>query len=334
MRETLLRSTAGRTAVCLILLLLLLFAMLLSIQYGALDLSLTKILKILWNRNPKVAYQILYNVRIPRVLLGALAGGSLAVSGAILQGVMRNPLAAPGIIGISSGGGLSGILVMLVFPQFSHLLVPSAFCGALLTAMFVYLLAWKRGVNPIRLILAGVAFSSMLGAFSSAILLFNAEKAGSVLEFSIGSLSARSWEHIHLAGWYMLGAFPLAFAMGNKLNILELGDETAIGLGMKTERVRFCLIALSALLAASAVSVVGLLGFVGLIAPHIVRIIIGPDNRFLLPGSALAGGFIVVSCDTLGRILMKSSELPVGIIMALLGPPFFLWLLRRHSYES
>ena len=103
---------------------------------------------------------------------------------------------------------------------------------------------------------------------------------------------------------------------------------------MKTERVRFCLIALTALLAASAVSVVGLLGFVGLIAPHIVRIIIGPDNRFLLPGSALAGGFIVVSCDTLGRVLMKSSELPVGIIMALLGPPFFLWLLRRHSYES
>lgn len=329
-----LRSAEGRIAVCLILLIMLLGAILLGIRHGALDLSMKEILKILWDGKPKISYQILWNVRIPRVLLGAMAGGALAVSGAVLQGVMRNPLAAPGIIGISSGGGLTGILVMLIFPQFSHLLVPSAFCGSLLTATLVYLLAWKRGVNPVRLILAGVAVSSMLGAFSSAILLFNAEKAGSVLEFTIGSLSARSWEHIHLAGWYMLFAFPSVFLMGNKLNILELGDETAIGLGMNTERVRFTLIALASLLAASAVSVVGLLGFVGLIAPHIVRIIIGPDNRFLLPASALAGGFIVVSCDTLGRVLMRSAELPVGIIMALLGPPFFLWLLRRHSYES
>ena len=277
---------------------------------------------------------ILFNIRLPRILLGAMVGGCFAVAGAILQGVMRNPLASPGIIGVSAGGGLAGIIVMLVLPQFGALLVPAAFCGSLATALLVYLLAWKRGVSPVRLILAGVAVSAMLGAFSSTILLFNAERAGGILDFSIGSLSARSWHQIRQVGLYMLSAFLAAFSLGGKLNILALGDEVAIGLGLKTERVRFLLIATAALLAASAVSVAGLLGFVGLIAPHIMRMLIGSDNRFLLPASALFGALMVVSCDTIGRLVMDPSELPVGIIMALMGPPFFLWLLRRHRYES
>ena len=174
----------------------------------------------------------------------------------------------------------------------------------------------------------------MLGAFSSTILLFNAERAGGILDFSIGSLSARSWHQIRQVGLYMLSAFLAAFSLGGKLNILALGDEVAIGLGLKTERVRFLLIATAALLAASAVSVAGLLGFVGLIAPHIMRMMMGSDNRFLLPASALFGALMVVSCDTIGRLVLDPSELPVGIIMALMGPPFFLWLLRRHRYES
>ncbi|MDD7751510.1 MAG: iron ABC transporter permease, partial [bacterium] len=218
--------------------------------------------------------------------------------------------------------------------QFGALLVPAAFCGSLATALLVYLLAWKRGVSPVRLILAGVAVSAMLGAFSSTILLFNAERAGGILDFSIGSLSARSWHQIQQVGLYMLFAFLAAFSLGGKLNILALGDEVAIGLGLKVERVRFLLIAAAALLAASAVSVAGLLGFVGLIAPHIMRMMMGSDNRFLLPASALFGALMVVSCDTIGRLVLDPSELPVGIIMALMGPPFFLWLLRRHRYES
>lgn len=174
----------------------------------------------------------------------------------------------------------------------------------------------------------------MLGAFSSTILLFNAERAGGILDFTIGSLSARSWQQIGQVGGYMVLAFLLAFFLGGKLNILALGDEVATGLGLRVERVRFLLIGTAALLAAAAVSVAGLLGFVGLIAPHIVRMLIGSDNRFLLPASALFGALMVVSCDTVGRIVMEPSELPVGIIMALMGPPFFLWLLRRHPYEN
>lgn len=328
------RTAAGRGASLVLLLLLLAAAILLSLSVGSLKLPLSEIISTLWSRPEGVNYQILFNIRLPRILLGAMVGGCFAVAGAILQGVMRNPLASPGIIGVSAGGGLAGIIVMLVLPQFGALLVPAAFCGSLATALLVYLLAWKRGVSPVRLILAGVAVSAMLGAFSSTILLFNAERAGGILDFSIGSLSARSWHQIRQVGLYMLSAFLAAFSLGGKLNILALGDEVAIGLGLKTERVRFLLIATAALLAASAVSVAGLLGFVGLIAPHIMRMLIGSDNRFLLPASALFGALMVVSCDTIGRLVMDPSELPVGIIMALMGPPFFLWLLRRHRYES
>ena len=316
------------------LLVLLAAGMLLSLRLGSLKLSLMQILDTLIHQSVGIRYQIICNIRLPRILAGALVGAGLAVSGAILQGVMRNPLAAPGIIGVSSGGGLAGILVMLAFPQYSVLLVPAAFLGALVTALLVYLLAWKQGVNPVRLILAGVAVAAMLGAISSAVLLFNAEKAGGVLDFTIGSLTARSWKHLHFSGWYLLAGLAAACLFSEKLNILALGDETAKGLGLKVERVRFIFIALAALLAAAAVSIAGLLGFVGLIAPHIVRIIIGSDNRFLLPGSALFGAFLVTACDTVGRIVIEPSELPAGIIMALLGPPFFLWLLRGCRYES
>ena len=329
-----LRSIPGKSAVLIFLLVLLAAGMLLSLRLGSLKLSLMQILDTLIHQSAGIRYQIICNIRLPRILAGALVGAGLAVSGAILQGVMRNPLAAPGIIGVSSGGGLAGILVMLAFPQYSVLLVPAAFLGALVTALLVYLLAWKQGVNPVRLILAGVAVAAMLGAISSAVLLFNAEKAGGVLDFTIGSLTARSWKHLHLSGWYLLAGLGAACLFSEKLNILALGDETAKGLGLKVERVRFIFIALAALLAAAAVSIAGLLGFVGLIAPHIVRMIIGSDNRFLLPGSALFGAFLVTACDTVGRIVIEPSELPAGIIMALLGPPFFLWLLRGCRYES
>ena len=332
--RTVLRSSAGRIGIILLLAVLLALAVLLSLAVVSLKLPIGEIISTQWNRPDGVNYQILFNIRLPRILLGALVGGCFAVSGTILQGVMRNPLASPGIIGVSAGGGLAGILVMLALPQFGFLLVPAAFCGSLATALLVYLLAWKRGVSPVRLILAGVAVSAMLGAFSSAILLFNAERAGGILDFTIGSLSARSWQQIGQVGGYMAFAFLLAFSLGGKLNILALGDEVATGLGLRVERVRFLLIGTAALLAASAVSVAGLLGFVGLIAPHIVRMLIGSDNRFLLPASALFGALMVVSCDTVGRIVMEPSELPVGIIMALMGPPFFLWLLRRHPYEN
>lgn len=332
--ETLRRSTGFRLIILAVLALLLIAALLAGLRFGSLRLDAAEILHTLLSEREGVKFQILWNIRLPRVLLGALVGGSLAVSGAVLQGVMHNPLASPGIIGISSGGGLGGVLVLLALPQFSHLLVPAAFVGALATAFTVYLLAWKRGIDPVRLILSGVAIGSMLGAMSSTILLFNAEKVAGILDFTVGSLSTRSWPQFQLVWPYMLGGFLISWLGSSHLNILTLGDEVAAGLGIRVERVRLLLLSAAALLAAAAVSVAGLLGFVGLIAPHIVRLLIGSDNRFLVPGAALFGAALVVGCDTIGRMAMDPSELPAGVIMSLLGPPFFLYLLRRRSHAA
>ena len=312
-----------RIVVLLLLALFAVSALLCAMRCGSRELSYARIIETLWNADGGTDFLILYYIRLPRVVLGAMVGASLALSGAILQGVMRNPLASPGIIGVSAGGALTAVAIMLLLPQFAGLLVPSAFCGALATAVLVYALAWKGGIQPVRLILSGVAVASMLSALVSVMLLFNSERAVVILDFMIGSLSAKSWTQIQLVWPYMAGGVIVSLLLAQVLNILVLGDEVATGLGLR--------VALSALLAAASVSVVGLLGFVGLIAPHIVRLMIGSDYRYLLPGSVLFGAGMLVWCDTVGRMALDPVELPVGIILALLGPPFFLYLLRRSD---
>ena len=308
--------------------------MMLSVGYGVMEMSWIDIIRTLFSGGDCIEFQIIYNLRLPRTLLGALVGAALAVAGVILQAVMRNPLASPGIIGVSSGAGLAAVVALMIFPTLSGWLIPVAFGGAFITATAVYLLAWKRGVEPVRLLLAGVAVSSLLGAMSTAIMLFNSEKVAGILDFAIGSLSTRSWPQLELVAPYIIAGLAVAVIIAPKLNILGLGDEIAVGLGMNVERMRLCFIALAALLAGAAVSVVGLLGFVGLIAPHIVRMIIGGDSKFLIPGAAIFGAVLVVGSDTAGRVVIAPEELPLGIIMALLGPPFFLWLLRRRAGEN
>lgn len=308
--------------------------MMLSVGYGVMEMSWIDIIRTLFSGGDSIEFQIIYNLRLPRTLLGALVGAALAVAGVILQAVMRNPLASPGIIGVSSGAGLAAVVALMIFPALSGWLIPVAFGGAFITATAVYLLAWKRGVEPVRLLLAGVAVSSLLGALSTAIMLFNSEKVAGILDFAIGSLSTRSWPQLELVAPYIIAGLAVAVIIAPKLNILGLGDEIAVGLGMNVERMRLCFIALAALLAGAAVSVVGQLGFVGLIAPHIVRMIIGGDSKFLIPGAAIFGAVLVVGSDTAGRVVIAPEELPLGIIMALLGPPFFLWLLRRRAGEN
>lgn len=313
---------------------ILIAVMMLSVGCGVMDMSWGDIIKTLFVSNNSIEFQIIYNLRLPRTLLGALVGAALAVAGVILQAVMRNPLASPGIIGVSSGAGVAAVTALMIFPALSGWLIPIAFAGAFVTAMAVYLLAWKRGVEPVRLLLAGVAVSSLLGAMSTAIMLFNSEKVAGILDFAIGSLSTRSWPQLELVAPYIIAGLAVAFIIAPKLNVLGLGDEIAVGLGMNVERMRLGFIALAALLAAAAVSVAGLLGFVGLIAPHIVRMLIGGDSKFLIPGAAVFGAVLVVGSDTAGRVVIAPEELPLGIIMALLGPPFFLWLLRRRTGEN
>lgn len=274
--------------------------------------------------------QIIMNIRLPRTILTVLVGINLATAGAILQAVMKNPLADPHIIGISSGAGIAGIFIMIVLPQFSFLITPAAFVGAMLAALCIYILAWKNGIKPLRIILAGVAVSSFIGAGISALLILYSDRVNGALMWMVGGFAARSWIHVQLILPYTVFGVFFVLLFTRHLNVLLLGDEIARGLGMNVEKTRIILTAAAALLAASAVSVAGLLGFVGLIVPHTARLIIGSDYRFMLPASVLLGGSVVTLSDTVARCAFAPIELPVGIFMAILGVPFFLFLLRRE----
>ena len=313
--------------------LLVLVAFVASLMNGSVDISPLQVLSTLGVGSEAVdetKQQILQNIRLPRTIVAMLVGVNLSLSGAILQAVMKNPLADPHIIGISSGAGLFGIFVMLVKGDAGALVTPAAFVGAMLAAFLIYILAWKDGLRPIRVILAGVAVSAFLGAGISAMLIFYSDKVHSALLWMVGGLSARSWNHVEILYPYTIIGAVLTFLSARHLNILQLGDEIAKGLGLRVDLVRSLLTAVAALLAASAVCVVGLLGFVGLIIPHTARLLIGSDYRYLLPAAALLGAAVLTISDTFARTIFSPTELPVGILMAILGAPFFLFLLRRE----
>ena len=302
----------------------------LSIVKGSVEIPLAEIWQALMGEGAGIHEQILMNIRLPRTIVAALVGINLSLSGAILQAIMKNPLADPHIIGIASGAGLAGIFIMLLLPEQGWLITPVAFVGAMAAALCIYVLAWKNGIRPIRIILAGVAVSAFLGAGISALMIFYSDRVHSALMWMVGGLSARSWPHAAIIYPYTILGFLLAFLGARHLNILQLGDEMAKGLGMRVELTRLAMTAVAAILAASAVSVAGLLGFVGLIVPHAARLMVGSDYRFLLPASALLGMVVVMFSDTFARTAFAPTELPVGIIMAALGAPFFLFLLRRE----
>ena len=299
----------------------------LSLINGSVDISPAQ---VFFGVEDETKRQILENIRLPRTIVAVLVGVNLSLSGAILQAVMKNPLADPHIIGISSGAGLFGIFVMMVADDAGALMTPAAFVGAMLAASLIYLLAWKDGIRPIRVILAGVAVSAFLGAGISALLIFYSDKVHGALLWMVGGLSARSWQHVEILLPYSIAGTIATFLAARHLNVLQLGDEVATGLGLRVNLVRTILTAIAALLAASAVCVVGLLGFVGLIVPHTARLILGSDYRLLLPGAALLGAAVVTISDTFARTIFAPTELPVGILMAMLGAPFFLYLLRRE----
>lgn len=321
-----------RFSVLIILIVLLLGSMILSLVFGSTPVSLSEIWYTLWsNELTDTGAQIIWNIRLPRNIVAALVGACLAVSGAILQAVMKNPLADPQIVGVSSGAGLMGVIILILFPGYDYLVPMVAFFGAMGAALMVYALAWKNGIRPSRIILAGVAVSAFLGSGISALLVFFGDRVQGALLWMVGGLAARSWPQVEVLFPYAMVGLVLACLGAKRLTILSLGDETAKGLGLNVEQTRFTMTAVAALLAAGAVSIAGLIGFVGLVIPHILRLIIGNDYGYLLPGSALLGAFVLVISDTVGRVLMSPIEIPVGIIMAFFGAPFFLYLLRRDG---
>jgi len=276
---------------------------------------------------------VVWHIRMPRTLVGLLVGAALGVSGAVMQGVFSNPLADPGIIGVSAGASLGAVIAVALGLTANGLYYMPLFAltGALLAVGLTVTLAMRDGKIPVMtLLLAGVAISMLLGAMTSGILTFmNEYRLREFLFWMVGGLDYRRWEHVFLAvGPVMIGVIILCF-LARHLNILVLGEQEARSVGLPVVIFRLLLLFVSTVTTATAVCVSGSIGFVGLVVPHIIRLLIGPDHRVLLPACALAGGLFLVGCDTVGRLLIPPAEIRVGIMTALTGAPYFLYLLRR-----
>jgi len=309
---------------------LLLAACIVSLMVGSVSFNLQDIWQGLTGEEDTLARRIVWDLRLPRMLIGLAVGMCLAVSGTILQGIMRNPLADPGIIGISSGAGLMAVLILIVFPAYTLFLPLAAFVGACATAVLIYMLSWRGGSSPVRIILVGVAINAIIGAVMGALMLLYSDRVQAVLPWLSGGIAGAGWHQVRMIIGYATVALILSIFMTRHLRILRLGDEVAKLLGNNVERSRFMLIILSTLLAGIAVSVSGLIGFVGLVVPHIMRRVVGGDDRILLPASALGGGLIVVIADTVARTVFNPIELPVGILLSFLGGPFFLYMIQKR----
>ena len=328
------RKYKNKILILTFLLILSLLSIIFAVSIGTIEFSIGDVFKWLFIDDDSVESLIICEVRFPRVLVGGLVGICLSLAGCLLQGVMKNNLASPSTIGVTSGASFIGYITLVVFPSLSILLPIGAILGAFATTMIIYSLAYQKGVSPVKMILSGLAVSALFGAFNDIIKTFYAESLGNASGFLVGGLNGTTWDSLKLIAPYAIIGIGLCFLIPSKMNILMLGDETANSLGLNTEIFRFILIAIASLLAGSAIAVAGLISFVGLIVPHIARLIIGSDYKYLFPCSILLGFSLVVICDTIGRVIMPPGEVPVSIIISFIGAPFFLFLLRTRHKEK
>jgi iron complex transport system permease protein len=330
-----------------LLALLLLVAMLLAVGVGTVPISPGTTVRLLaWKLGltgapagvPASTAVILFELRIPRVVLAAVVGGALAASGTVYQALFRNPMADPAIIGISSGAALGAIVVILVAggTLAAGLAVPAAaFAGALAVGFLVYRLARiGPAVQVATLLLAGIAVAALISAVISLLMAFADEQVRSIYFWLLGGLASRGWEAVTAAGPLVAAGTAGALLTSRDLNLLALGEERASQLGMEVERFKRLALAMGALLTAAAVSVAGVIGFVGLMTPHILRLILGADHRRLVPATVLGGASFMVLADLTARTVVAPQEIPVGAVTALLGGPFFLYLLRRERRSA
>ncbi|UQQ35230.1 FecCD family ABC transporter permease [Paenibacillus polymyxa] len=319
-----------RTFYLVAALLLLLLLGIVSVSVGALSIPLHDVSSALLDTHSRFHF-IVYEVRLPRTLVGLLAGMGLAVAGAILQCLFRNPLASPDVIGISKGAGFAAAAVIFLFPQSPAYILPlAAFGGAVGTFLILLLLSRRLTLAPAALALVGVAMGAVLMAATQYLIVTHPTNVNTALLWMSGSLWGRSWrEVISLLPWIIV-LLPLAWGSYQKLNVYQLGDETITSLGVHMTRQRLLLLLLAVTLAGISVSAVGAIGFIGLMAPHMARRFVGSHNQWLIPLAALLGANLMLMGDILGRMLIVPREIPVGIMTALVGAPYFVYLLRRE----
>jgi iron complex transport system permease protein len=303
-----------------------------SLMYGTVNIPFNRIVDVLLKNDGSDARTIIWDLRLPRAIMAFLIGANLAVSGAIMQSMTKNPLAEPKLLGITAGAAAMVVVIEFFFISLPYIwFSPLVFVGAALGGAVVYSLSIKGNVSPVRLTLAGVAVSAFLHAFTVGILILLGQDAASVYTWLAGGLNGLTWSHLMLiAPWSLIGLF-VALALSTKMNLIELGDDMARGLGVKVGMLKISMAILVIVLAGSSVSVAGSIGFIGLIVPHLVRKIVGPDHKNLIPYSALTGGCILLAGDFLARMIVQPIELPVGIFTAAIGCPYFLYLVRKQG---
>ena len=302
-----------------------------SLCLGNVHFTPVQLISLFRGQGDKVSRSILLYARLPRTLASLAAGAGLAVSGAVLQNVLANRLASPGIIGVNAGAGL-GVTLCCAMGTLSGLAVScAAFGGSLITVLFIFLFSHRTNASKTTVILGGVALNSILNAVCESVTVLDTDVAMLSIDFRVGGFSAVSYMRLLPAAGLIALALAVLFTLCNELDVVTLGDETAQGVGLRVGRYRMLFLVLAALLAGAAVSFAGLLGFVGLIVPHFVRRFTGNESGRLLPMCAVAGAGFVTLCDMAARLLFAPYELPVGILMSVVGGPVFLYMLIRHK---
>lgn len=291
-------------------------------------LALCKGLFIEYDRN----VEIIFDLRFPRIVIALLTGAALAVSGVLLQAVMKNPLADPGIIGISAGAGFFAAAVGMFVPALFFFMPVFAFAGGIVACLLVYSLSWMSGLSPLRIILVGIAVNAVFSGLLGSLKYVRGSSSSNIVSSIVdASIAMKTWEDVRmLAGYVIIGVIASFFAAG-KCDLLALEDKTVRNLGVNVNLVRILISAIAVLLASIATAVVGAISFVGLIVPQIARLLVGTDHKILIPFSALLGSFTVLFADTVGRTINYPFEIPAAIVMAVVGGPFFIFLLRRSE---
>lgn len=321
--------------VLLLTLLLTLAVMVINIGVGEYPIAVADVLRSvlhLPSANPDHDF-IVNTLRLPRMLVAVLVGMGLGVSGSIMQGLTRNPLASPDIMGISAGASLVTVTLIVLLPSVPASVLPlAAFAGAALTAALLYVLAWHRGDSPIRLILIGIGLASVAGALTTLMITFgDVDDVQRALVWLTGSVYGSSWEEAGALAVWIAVFVPLALLFARPLNVLNLGEDVALSLGVRVAWQRGWLLLTAVALAGATVAAAGTIGFVGLMSPHLARRLVGPSHEGLLPTAALLGGLLVVAADLVGRTVFAPTEVPCGIVTAAIGAPFFIWLLYRRD---
>ncbi|WP_141430574.1 iron ABC transporter permease [Bacillus sp. 03113] len=303
-----------------------------NIGIGAVPISPIAILKTFFGLGDENTTYIVMNYRMPRILLAIFIGACLAISGVITQSVLHNPLAAPDTLGISGGAGIAAVFVTIIWQDSPPGAVGiAAFIGGAASALIVYFIAYRNGIDRIRLALVGVAVTSFCQAFIELIMIKANTNVNAAILWLNGSLWGRTWEQvIQILPWVVL-FFPFVWLMSKALDILQLGDSVATGLGLKVELVRFFLLASAVLLAGASVAAAGMIGFVGLISPHIARSLVGAEHQLFIPVSALIGALLLLVADSIGRGLIPPTEIPTGLVITAVGAPYFLYLMWKES---